>query len=272
MALCDELITSALAKINSAWTCVPLDDDWLLVTTSHQYSDGDHVELLVRRAARSVEVSDGGEALARLDLAGVSVERGRAREMWHRLLRAHEVELHHERLSMRGPVDEAGTLVDNMANAVANIDGMRLLAPPPQNPRFTDRLVTFFQAEFEHVEEGPQLQGRSGGTYHATAAVGEPEKATFVQAVAGSSTRTRQRAVEHAFTMFSDVNGALEPTRKLVVLSDMEWKSEQTRLLSTVAYVGSWQYRDQFLNFIRSARRPQSHMLMPVQNQMPDEG
>jgi len=268
MALGNELITSALAKINSDWTYVPLEDGWLLVTTSHQYSDGDHVELLVRRTNRSVEVSDGGEALARLELAGVNVERGQAREMWRRLLRAHEVELHQERLSMEGPLDEAGALVDNMANAVANIDGIRLLAPAPRDSRFDERLVTFFQSEFEHVEAHPQLQGRSGGTYHVTAAVGYPQKMTYVQAVAGANNHTRQRAVEHAFTIFSDVNGSLPTARKLVVLSDTDWRPEQTNLLSGVAYVGSWLYRDRILRFITTGRHPQSHMLMPRQSEM----
>jgi hypothetical protein len=179
MALCDEVISAVLAKIGQDWTCVPVDDGWVLVTTSHQYSDGDYVEVLVRRDDRSIEVSDGGEALARLDLASVSIESGRAKEVWRRLLRAHEIEFNHERLTIQGPVDEAGWLVENMANAVANIDGLRLLAPPPQSPKFAERLVTFFQAEFEHVEEGPQLYGRSGVLYRTTAAVGDPERSTL---------------------------------------------------------------------------------------------
>ena len=65
---CDDVITNVLESVSGDWTCQPLDDGWLQVTTPHQYSDGDHVELLVRRDADSVVVSDGGEALARLDL------------------------------------------------------------------------------------------------------------------------------------------------------------------------------------------------------------
>jgi hypothetical protein len=93
----------------------------------------------------------------------------------------------------------------------------------------------------------------------------------FVQAVAGTSIRTRQRAIEHAFTMFSDVNGALPAARKLVVLSDTDWRAEQTRLLSTVSYVGSWSYRDQLVSFITSSELPKSHILVPTQDQMPDQ-
>lgn len=268
MVRCDDLIMAAMTKISGGWDCVPLEDGWLLVTTSHQYSDGDHVELLVRGLDKSLEVSDGGEALARLDLAGVSVDHGRARDMWFRLLRAHELETQDGRLSIHGAIDEAGQLIENMANAVANIDGIKLLAPPPRPPQFADRVVTFFQAEFENVEEGPQLHGRSGGLYRATAAVGDPENATYVQAVAGTNIRGRQRALEHAFTMFSDVNGALPVSRKLVVLSAADWKSEQTRLLSTVSYVGSWSYRDNLVDFLSSSGRPSSRILMPAQGSL----
>jgi hypothetical protein len=268
MALCDELITAALAKIEQNWTCAPVDDGWMLVTTSHQYSDGDYVEVLVRRDDQSIEVSDGGEALARLDLASVSVESGRAREMWRRLLRAHEVEFSHDQLVIQGSVDRAGWLVESMANAIANIDGIRLLAPPHRSPKFAERLVTFFQAEFEHVEEGPQVHGRSGGAYRVTAAVGDPERPTFVQAVAGTSKQARQRSIEHAFTMFSDVNGQLPVTRKLVVLSDTDWKPEQTNLLSKVSYVGSWSYRDEIVSFITTARHSGSHLLLPSQTEI----
>jgi Domain of unknown function DUF1828 len=270
-APCDEVISAALAKVNDDWTCRPLDRGWLLVTTSHQYSDGDHVELLVRRDDQSVVVSDGGEALARLGLAGVSVDRGRVREMWRGLLRAHELEVHAERLSVQGTLNEVGRLVNNMANAVANIDGLRLLVASPRSPRFADRLVTFLQAEFEYVTEGPQLYGRSGVLYRPTAAVGGPNRQTFVQAVAGDSVQIRQRAVEHVFTMFSDVNGALPQERKLVILNEGEWRPEQTRLLSTVAYIGSWSYRDQIVGFVRDPVPRDSHFLVPVQEQAPFE-
>ncbi|MGH7642034.1 MAG: DUF1828 domain-containing protein [Candidatus Dormibacteria bacterium] len=270
MALCDEVITAALARIGEDWTCAPLDNGWLLVTTSHQYSDGDHVELLMRRDRDTVEISDGGDALARLDLAGVNVERGRAKDMWHRLLRAHEVEAHDERLSIQGAVSDLGWLAENMANAVANLDGIRLLVASPRSPMFADTLTTLFKAEFEYVQENPQVRGRSGGIYRATARLGDRQNPTLVQAVAGESTQTRQRALEHAFTMFSDVNGQLPIERKLAVLSDADWRAEQINLLSNVAYVGAWPYRDEFLGFLTSESYHGSHILMPVQGEMSD--
>ncbi len=268
---CDDVISAALADVSDDWICRPLDTGWLLITTSHQYSDGDYIELLVRRDDTSVVVSDGGEALARLELAGVSIDGGRAKETWHRLLRAHELEVNAERLTVHGTLNEMGSLVNDMANAVANIDGLRLLAPPPRRPRFADRLITFLQGEFEYVREGPQLHGHSGVPYKATAAVGDPNQETFVQAVAGESIQTRQRAIEHVYTMFSDVNGALPKERKLVILNEGEWKPEQTRLLSIVAYVGSWSYREQIVSFVHDPTQRKSRILMPVQEQVPFE-
>jgi hypothetical protein len=252
MALCDELITAALARIGEDWTCAPLDSGWLLVTTSHQYSDGDHVELLVRLDHDNVEVSDGGDALARLDLAGVNVKHGRARDMWRRLLRAHELEVHNKQISVQGAVDDLGWLAENTANAVANLDGIRLLVAPPRSPMFADRLVTLFKAEFEYVQESPQVRGRSGGVYRATASVGDPSSPTLVQAVTGESLPARRRALEHAFTMFSDIDGQLPTERKLAVLNEGDWRAEQINLLSNVAYVGAWSHRGDFLGFLNS--------------------
>lgn len=268
MALCDEVITAAVTRIAEDWTCAPLDNGWLLVTTSRQYSDGDRVELLIRRDRDAVEVTDGGDTLARLDLAGVNVERGRARDVWRRLLRAHELEVHDERLSIQGSIGDLGLLAENMANAAANLDGIRLLVAPPRSPKFSDRLTALFKAEFEYVEESPDVRGRSGGFYRATAQVGDPRSPTLVQAVAGEDIQTRRRALEHAFTMFSDVDGQLPIERKLAVLSDADWKPEQIKLLSGVAYVGAWSYRDEFLDFINSEKRRESHILMPVQGEI----
>jgi hypothetical protein len=267
MALCEELISSALAKIDQDWTCTPVDGGWMLVTTSYQYSDGDYVEVLVRSVDESIQITDGGEALARLDLAGVNIESGRAREMWRRLLRAHELELNHGRLIAQVAVDAAGQTIDDMANAMANLDGIRILVPASRSPKFAERLVIFFQGEFEHVEEGPQLRGKSGGLYKATAAVGGPEQPIIVQAVAGTNTQMRQRSMEHAFTMFSDINGSVPLRQKLVVLSADDWKPEQERLLSGIAFVGSWAHRNRIVSFVTSEELPDSHLLMPAQTE-----
>jgi hypothetical protein len=69
--------------------------------------------------------------------------------------------------------------------------------------------------------------------------------------------------------MFSDINGHRPLERKLAVLNEGDWKPEQTRLLASVAYVGSWSYRDQIVNFIRNPRERPSRTLMPAQSQVP---
>jgi hypothetical protein len=253
MSQCDDTLEAVLRQAGEGWSCQPVDHGWLHVTTGHQYSDGDLVELLIKRADDRVVVSDGGETVARLDLAGVNVETGRARELWARLLRAHQLEFANGRLRQEGSIEETGWLAENMANALPNIDAIRLIAPPSPKPGFNEQLVTFLEAEFESVEEQPQLAGRSGIVYRPTASARGDDDPVFIQAVSGGRSQTRQRAVEHAFTMFSDVNGSLPTEQKLVVLAGgTAWKSQHVELLSEVAYVASWDSRETLVAHIRT--------------------
>src|ERR1039457_2479234 len=100
MSQCDDTLATVLEQVAGGWSCQLLDNGWLHVTTSHQYSDGDQVELLIKTGDHRVTVSDGGETVARLDLAGVNLETGRAHEVWLRLLRAHQLELADGRLRL----------------------------------------------------------------------------------------------------------------------------------------------------------------------------
>lgn len=65
--------------------------------------------------------------------------------------------------------------------------------------------------------------------------------------------------------MFSDVNGHLPTERKLVVLDDEatpQWRLEIMNLLSTVAYVGTWNARDQWTELVWGTV-PESRLLLP---------
>jgi hypothetical protein len=256
MSQCDDTLAAVLRHVGEGWSCQLVDHGWLHVTTSHQYSDGDLVELLIKRSDDRIVISDGGETAARLDLAGVNVEKGRARELWTRLLRAHQLEFANGRLRQEGSIEETGWLAENMANALPNIDAIRLIALPPPTPAFSEQLVTFLEAEFVSVEEQPQLAGRSGIVYRPTASARGNDEPVFIQAVAGGRAQARQRAVEHAFTMFSDVNGSLPTEQKLVVLAGgTTWKYQHVELLSEVAYVASWDSRDNLVTHIRTPGR-----------------
>jgi hypothetical protein len=246
-----------------------LSSDTVLLVTSHHYADGDTVELIVRTVGDDVIVSDGGEVLARLDSVGVNVDsRSRVGKSWKRLMSAHALEDDRGQLVRRANVERTADLVHEMADAIANLDGLRLLAAVPRRPAFPERLTTYLEAEFPFVESRATLTGASGSPYQVTAAVGSSEKRpVYVQTAAGQTTATQRSAVERCFTMFSDVNGHLPTERKLVVLDDEatpEWRPEMINLLAGVAYVSTWTARDQWTEFVRG-NTPESRLMLPSQ-------
>jgi hypothetical protein len=270
MSICDDILTSLREDASREWECRPIGSDEVLLSSPNQYADGDHVEFLVRRAGSDVIVTDAGEAMARLDTAGVSIESGRTREVWRSLIRAHELEEQNGRLFLYGSVADIVRLALNMANALANLDGLRLLVPPPKAPRFDEQLVTFLQSEFEFVDTHPRVTGKTGALLRPTAAAGNRLQPVYLQAVSGGNLQTRQRAVEHCLAIFFDINGHITPEHKLAVLGggSGSWRPEHVRLLSSVAYVGSWNSRDKLVDFIERPIRRSDRVLLDREEQL----
>lgn len=278
MTDCGTLLSAVLAGERGRWTCRPVSPDTVVLITSHHYSDGDVVELMVQTVDDDVIVSDGGEVLARLDSVGLNVHaRSRVGQSWKRLLAAHALENDGGLLLRRASVERAADVIQEMADAVANLDGLRLLAPAPRRPAFPERITTYLEAEFPIVAPRAELLGVSGSPYRLTAAAGNDDRQVYIQTAAGHNTAAQRSAAEHCYTMFSDVNGHVATDRKLIVLDDetLEWRPEAINLLSTVAYVSTWRARDQWTGFVWGAV-PESRLLLPVEGprpvECPDEG
>lgn len=251
MAACNEIVSAVLADEKNDWSCRSVDASTMHLVSPRYYADGDAVELTVKQLGNELLVSDGGEAAARLEMNGINLDAAKVKETWRSLLRAHNVDYREGRVLARGQVGDASWLLRSMLDALVGLDGLRLLAPTPQEMRFSEKLTTFLRAEFPEVEEHPELRGASGTSYRLTASAGTTERMVYVQALAGSSLAAKQRAVEHAYTTFSDVNGSLPLSKKLVVGGEIgQWKPERLRLLTNVAYVGSWESRERFTQFI----------------------
>lgn len=161
MTKCSALLSSILEGERSRWTCREVSPDTVLLVTSHHYADGDTVELMVQTVGDEVIVSDGGEVLARLDSVGVNLDsHSRVGESWLRLMAAHALENDRGQLVRRTSAKHAGDLVQEMADAVANLDGLRLLAPTPRRPAFPERLTTYLEAEFPVCGSASQADRR----------------------------------------------------------------------------------------------------------------
>src|SRR5438067_377039 len=68
---CEELVSSYLKTLKSAFSCTPASDGRLRVITPYLYPDHDLIELFVREAGKEVVVSDLGETLRHLETIGV---------------------------------------------------------------------------------------------------------------------------------------------------------------------------------------------------------
>ena len=273
MTECSALLSSVLAGESSRWTCREVSSDTVLLVTSHHYADGDTVALIVQTVGDEVIVSDGGEVLARLDSVGVNLDsRSRVGKSWKRLMAAHALEDDHGQLMRRASVEHTAELVQEMADAVANLDGLRLLAPVPRRPAFPERLTTYLEAEFPFVEPRAPLTGVSGSPYPVPAVGSSEKQPVYLQTAAGQNTAAQRSAVERCFTMFSDVNGHLPAERKLVVLDDEatpQWRPEMINLLAGVAYVGTWTARDQWTDFVWG-NLPESRLMLPSEQPILD--
>ena len=253
MTECSTAMSAVLAGERSRWACHQLSATKAMLVTSHHYADGDTVELIVETVGEEVVVSDGGEILSRLDSIGLNMNaRGRVGQSWKRLLAAHAVEHDRGVLLRRSSVTDLADVVQEMADALANIDGLRLLAPVPRRPPFPERVTTYLEAEFPIVEPRAELSGTSGSPYRTTAAAGTDERKVYIQTAAGQNAAAQRSAVEHCYTMFSDVNGHIPTDQKLVVLDDQAptWRPEAIKLLTAVAYVGTWTARQEWTDFV----------------------
>lgn len=270
MTSCGSLIDSVLAGSAAGWHCREVSADTILLISPTHYSDGDAVEVMIKTTGNEVVVHDGGEVAARLDGAGLRMDSGRIKKLWTRLLRAHAVDQHHGVVLKRTGRAHVAQAVHDMVEALANLDGLRLLAPPPRALPFPDQLVTILEAEFPEVEPRARLTGESGVSYKLTAAASHGERQVYIQAAAGGTARAQRSAVEHAYTMFSDIDGMIPPESKLVVLDDQrqEWASQQVTLLTKVAYVGTWTARERWIEFVRGQALDRSRVLLTEEQQM----
>jgi len=191
MTSCDALVAAVLAESAAGWSCRPVSDDTALLISPLHYSDGDSIEVMIKMAGDEVIVHDGGEVAARLDGAGVRLDSGRPRETWGRLLRAHAVDHDRGVILRRTEAARVAQAVHDMVDALANIDGLRLLVPPSRPLPFPDRLVTLLEAEFPDVERRVKLTGQSGLSYQLTAAAGLGERQVYIQAASGGSVQAQ---------------------------------------------------------------------------------
>ena len=214
-------------------------------------------------------LTDDGEALSRLELAGINPESPTIRERRSMALRQLPVEHVDGELIVEGSIRDAGTLLMTLATAMREVDALQALRPKARPVPFERRLISHLHALTSAVEDRPRLAGQSGTHYRLTAAVGEQEP-IYVQAVAGGPSVSGSRSVNHAFRAFYDIDGQVEPLRKVAVLSQegQAWREGDIALLQEVACVAGWWQRDALDAFLLERKAPEGRLLFASQPEL----
>jgi hypothetical protein len=246
------------------------DGDRLLIDTPYLHPDGDVIQVVMEPVGDSVvRFGDEGSTLARLGLHGVDIHRGSAARETQASLRSYRAELVGDELRVEGVTDETPDMFLRLIGAMRAVDGLASLRSDPGPVHFASRLTTFLQSQFPGVTERPRRTGTSGADYRLTAAVPRHGEDVLIQSAAGGKADTARRSVEHAFRIFSDIDGQVPKRQKLVVLSSGDrwpWPPEELKLLSRVAYVGGWDERDRVLEFLSAREVPEDPLLVSWQS------
>lgn len=268
MNKCEALLDRYLAEVQRDLRCFDTGDGRMLVDTPYLYQDGDVIQVVVESLSGGlVRIGDEGAVLSRLELSGLDPTKGRAFREMQASLRAYRVVLAGDELRIEGPESALANMFLRLIGALRAVDGLSILRPEPTSVRFDRRVITFLQSQFENVEEHPRRTGLSGSRYKLTASVTRRGSGVLIQSAAGGHSQTGRRSVEHAFRVFSDINGSVPKDQKLVLLSaDASWPQEDLVLLSGIAYVGGWNDRDRVIAFLRGEVVPDKPLLLPFQS------
>jgi hypothetical protein len=206
---------------------------------------------------------------------GVNLRKGKPAKEARSILRSYRVDLVGDEIRVEGPEEDTADMFLRAIGAMRAIDGLVSLRTDPGPVRFDTRVITFLQSQFDNVNERPERVGLSGARYRLTAAVPRRGEDVLIQSASGGKALTGRRSVEHAFRIFSDIDGQVPKDRKLVILSAEKhepWPREDLILLSRVAYVGGWDDRDRVLDFLRGDRVPEEPLLLAWQPSMGPSG
>ncbi len=271
MTSCKTLVDTYLALVEKDLHCTPLGDgNRMLIDTPYLHPDGDVIQVVLEPLGGSmVRFTDEGATLARLEMYGIDIRRGGASREAQASLRSYRAELVGDELRVEGLAGETPEMFLRLIGAMRAIDGLGALRSDPGQVQFASRLTTFLQSQFAEVVERPERRGMSGASYRLTAAVPRQGREVLIQSAAGGKADTARRSVEHAFRVFSDIDGQLLKDRKLIVLSSGDqrrWPTEDIKLLSRVAFVGGWDERDRVVDFLKGEVVPEEPILVSWQS------
>lgn len=255
--MCSGLLADALQTLNAGhgWRCTPVEGDRAVLSTGRRFADAEPVEIFVSARGDIVTLTDGGEIVSRLAIAGFDMDDEVLEALWRDALHEFRLGFHEGVVSSTTSPETIPFVAQRFADALVGLDTLRLVALPKKarSQTFADTVEDYLRSSvgdaavrrapsvtIGEITVRPTLQvlGKTGGIY--------------VQAAATTSWNS---AFEHAFWTFSllDRMGTIPLEHRLIVLggSESTWGRPRINMLADVAYVGLWSERSRIESFIR---------------------
>ena len=229
--------------------------DIVVVTTPYQYHDNDMIYVAVEELTGGmVRVCDQGEAVMHSYCHGFDLSRSDwGMEAVRRIARNDFLELDRGVLSKTGPAADLSRLIMDVVMAARGISDLlyahwahahlAYLRKGRKSANFAEKLTTFLAESSLQYTPAAKLAGGSGQVYtvhYRLAGI------AYLQALNPSQPARAKAAVDRAFGMWADCNGALSRDRKLTLLNDetLTWKAAHIHRLNQVSTVIKWSERE----------------------------
>lgn len=256
---CQQAVAAILADTARTVACQPSGriGAWLITTTA-VYSDLDLVQIVLEESSdASVDVSDGGLTVMRLDVNGAPWEGGPRRERMMTIARSYGVDVDDDYvIRLRAAPDELAAAVMRVASTAVQIDSMMHDEPTRRARNFSDEVSDWLRRRTSRpLVPNAQLPGT---TYTATAMV-ETRLPVYVQAVGGSTSTDRRRQAVTAGWEYEHAarTSALRPEQAVILLrsGQSDIPSADLDRITEFATLATWEHRIALATHIQNADR-----------------
>ncbi|MBC6994311.1 DUF1829 domain-containing protein [Neolewinella lacunae] len=199
----------------------PADDGWMQLVLPDVNFNNDNLEVYLKQQPDgTVLYSDGKQTLRELDMAGVSVSRGKRKEEVTSILAAYGIRMQDEELLVQAPIGKKEAALHRLLGAMRELLDLRVLAQEKVKSFFLDDFQDLLLARDIPFLRNPTFYGKSGLAQTLDFALPQTKKRpeTLIKAIG----QPRQDRVLNAIMVINDTLALRPNSQGLVVLNDLE--------------------------------------------------
>lgn len=251
MTPCDAIA----GQLGALFSCVQ-HEKYIKVRTPFLYPDGDVVDLFLDIKGSQIVVTDLGESLRWLRNQTLTMKRSaRQKQLIEDIKLTNDVELYKGMLIAR--TDSAGLAdaVMRVGQSAVRVGDIWFTLRTRTVESTTDEVADYLKENSFTFQRSEKFHGRSRKEWTVDFNVVVDSKSSLVNVLSAGSRPSAKVSVEHAYTMWADLKGAVQGSTRLVSLVDDAadvWTDEEIALLSDVSSVHFWMKPEIFAASLRS--------------------